>query len=280
MQRDKSQTIRALLQWAVNRIASDSARLDAELLLCHVLKCPRVYLITHADDIIDAMPVEKFQQHVQARQQGMPIAYLLGEKEFWSLTFKVNQNCLIPRPETELIIETLDQILDKNKPLNIIDLGTGSGAIAITLATLSTAWQLFATDQAWQTLEVAQLNVAKLLQRSIFLIQSDWLQCVAKQAFDVIVANPPYIDANDPHLHVLQHEPQSALIAQDKGLADLKTIIIQSYHCLKAKGLIMLEHGYEQGQEVRTLLAQAGFQKIQTKKDYAGNERLSYAYKK
>jgi len=270
-----SKSIAELLSWARHYLATDSARLDAEILLSFTMNKPHSYLLTWPDEIVKDDHRQAFEVNVEKRKLNYPIAYLLGEQEFWSLPFSVSAATLIPRPETELLVEeVLNQYSVDSKV--VVDAGTGSGVIAITLKKERPRWQLIALDVSAEALVVAKHN-AKRHNANVACVQSSWLACMASCSVDVIVTNPPYIEEGDEHLAALTFEPKTALVAKDSGLADIKEIVNSAKRVLKLDGKIFIEHGYNQGEAVRTLLASHGFKDIATVRDYAACERFTYA---
>lgn len=267
---------------------SDSARLDAQVLLCFVLQKPYTYLLTWPDETLSAEQYGQYQQLLQRRKNSEPVAYLSGEKEFWSLMFEVSPATLIPRPDTETLIElVLDLITEvesdakgiwANKQL--LDLGTGTGAIALALASELPNWQVDAVDFNVDAVELAKRNAKRLGFAQVKIYQSDWFSNVAvDRTFDIIVSNPPYIDEHDEHLSKgdVQFEPKSALVAKQKGLADIINIATAAQTKLNANGYLFLEHGFEQGAEVRAILASLSYQNIMTSQDLSGNDRITWA---
>jgi len=255
---------------------SGSARLDAELLLCHILAKPRSHLYTWPEQTLDDIQTQQFEQLLRRRQQGEPIAHLTGEREFWSLTLKVSAATLIPRPETEQLVEQALTLVPMQEAWKIADLGTGSGAIALAIASERPASQITAVDQCSEALQVARNNADRLKINNISFHQGNWLQGLTTD-FDIIVANPPYIRADDPHLQQLQYEPQTALVAANNGMADIDHICQQSRLHLKPGGWLLLEHGYEQREAVSACLQQYGYHNIETFKDLSGNDRVTQA---
>ena len=262
---------------------SDSARLDIELLLCHVLQKNRTYLFTWPDKILSPAQAEQFLQFFNRRKSGEPIAHILGQREFWSLPLLVNNSTLIPRPDTELLVELVLKLFadSAQQKRNCLDLGTGTGAIVLAIASEEPAWQLMGVDKSADAVALAQQNRAQLNFGHVEIKQSDWFSAITAQQFDVIVSNPPYIDPQDPHLDQgdVRFEPRSALIADNKGLADIELIIQQSWDYLCPQGWLLLEHGYDQGEAVRDLLNSRGFVQIETRRDLGGNERVSLGRK-
>ena len=258
-------------------IHSDSPQLDAEVLLSYVLQVNRAYLHTWPEQNVDSSILPRFWSLISARERGMPIAYLVGRKEFWSLNLLVNETTLIPRPETELLV-SLALTKVKQNDANVVDLGTGSGAIALALARERPNWIIYATDASAEALVVARQNADNYHMTKINFCHGSWCAALPAILFDMIVSNPPYISPDDPHLlrTGLNYEPQSALIAAENGLADLRTIIYQAKKYLKFGGWLLLEHGYQHGAAVRKCLAEAGYEAIATEKDLMGNERVSY----
>ena len=264
---------------------TDLPRTELRLLLSHLLQQSNSWLIAHDDYRLTSDQQKQWQTLIQRRQAGEPIAYVLGWRGFWDFEVKVTPDVLIPRHETERLVEVALEALTSqgvgSKPA-ILDLGTGSGIVAIALARAYPQAQVMATDFSEAALTIAQEN-AQRLQASITFIQSDWLADLptklddASMRFDLIVSNPPYIHAQDIHLQQgdLRYEPSSALTDGEDGLSDLRTIIFESKRWLKPSGCLWLEHGYDQGQAVRQLLEEAGYQSIQTHRDLSDHERVS-----
>ena len=258
---------------------SDTPRLDLEVLLCHVLGKPRSYLFTWPEKELDQQQINHFNDLLKRRAEGEPIAYLTGEKEFWSLSLDVNTTTLIPRPDTELLVETALNMLDK-PDARVLDLGTGTGAIALALASENSGWKILAVDTVVGTVKLAEKNRQRLGLENVSVIRSDWFENIPAQKFDLIVTNPPYIDEDDQHLKEgdVRFEPISALVSGNKGLADIENIICGAKIYLVDDGCLLIEHGYQQAKAVRTLLKNEGFFKVETAQDIAGLERLTSGY--
>lgn len=259
---------------------SDSAKLDAEILLCFVLKKERSYLLTWPDKMLTDEQLFSFLQLLVRRIQGEPIAYITGIKEFWSLPLAVSEATLIPRPDTETLVElVLEQHLN-DKTISCLDLGTGTGAIALALASEKPTWQIDAIDSNFDAVKLAQLNAKELKLEQVNIFQSDWFtQVNAQKEFDIIVSNPPYIDKEDENLTQgdVRFEPTSALIANEHGLADIKHIADTARNFLSAQGKLYFEHGFEQGLDVRNILTALGYEKAKTEQDLNGNDRITWA---
>jgi len=256
------------------------ANIDASVLLCHVLGVEKTYLLTWPEKEVSSQEAANFQTLVQLRATGKPIAYILGEQEFWSMPFKVTEHTLIPRADTEILVESiLKQLADTSSKMDILELGTGSGAIACALAFERPKWHIYAVDICDEALKVAQYNAQQLgLSDSIQYLRSSWFNTVPNQKFDAIVSNPPYVESNSIHLSEGTYfEPQSALISGPDGLDDIRIIIAQAKHYLNSNGILFLEHGFEQADSVRALFDQYGYTNIQNIKDYAGCPRVSFA---
>ncbi len=271
----------SLWRWAIQalNLSSFSAYLDAELLFAHVLGLTRAQLHSQHPDRLLTTQQQKHIKHLIARRvSGEPIAYLLGRQEFWSLSFEVTPEVLIPRPETELLVQ---QVLDSfcNQQRKIVDLGTGSAAISVTLALARPAWQFVATDYSPGALQVAERNIHRYHLQTIELRQGNWCEAlIAGEKFDVILSNPPYLAVDDPHLQTeraLAFEPKSALISGKKGLNDLEIIIRQAREYLRDDGILFLEYGYQQGVFVEEFFLKYGYQEIKNYKDLAGHQRVS-----
>lgn len=241
-----------------------------------VLDKDKLFLVMHDDYMLTADEYDIFMQGVVRMRSGEPLAYLVGEQDFFGRTFKVNPSTLIPRPDTERLIEAVLDWLSAqtiDSP-SILDLGAGSGCIAITLAKELPTSDVLAVDMSVDALAVATQNGQRLAADNCRFVQSNWFDAVQGE-FDTIVSNPPYIDKADKHLNALHHEPMTALVADDLGLSDIMMIIGGSVEYLKLGGLLAIEHGYDQGQSVRELFIRQGFDDVQTIKDYVGNDRLT-----
>ncbi|WP_290522825.1 peptide chain release factor N(5)-glutamine methyltransferase [Alcanivorax sp.] len=267
--------IDAVLRDARRRLTSSpSAALDAELLLCHVLAKTRTWLFTWSDRELDANQLAAFEVLLARREAGEPVAHLTGEREFFGRPFRVTADTLIPRPDTETLIDVA-LTLPLPAQAKVVDLGTGSGAIGVTLALENPDWQVTLVDLSNAALQVAQSN-ARQFSAKVQCLQGSWLS-FCEGRFDLIVSNPPYIDAADHHLDEgdVRFEPRSALVAENHGLADLSEIVRQASGKLVDGGWLMLEHGFEQGEAVRALLGEAGFHDVRTELDLGGNDRVT-----
>jgi release factor glutamine methyltransferase len=260
-------------------LTSASSRLDVEILLCHVLGKERVFLRAWPETQLTVAQVLRFEQLLACRRQGQPVAYLTGRREFWSLSLQVNDDTLIPRPETEaLVAEALARCPDT--AMRVLDLGTGSGAIALALACERPLWQIDAVDVSPGCIEVACRNaIAHDLQNVQFSV-SDWFSRLS-DGYPLIVSNPPYIDGDDPHLRQgdVRFEPRRALVAAEHGMAAIRHIVAAAPRRLEAGGYLMIEHGCEQGQACARLFAGAGFVGIACVQDLAGRDRVTLGCK-
>jgi release factor glutamine methyltransferase len=260
--------------------ASGLPRLEARMLLEHVLEKPRAWILAHDTDPLPPQSVRAFTVLAARRAAGEPMAYLLGEREFMGHVFKVTPDVLIPRPETELLVEAALEWLAGFESLAVMDLGTGSGAIAISIALARPDVAVLATDRSVKALKVAAENAVRLGARLHFAA-GDWYGALTEaQKFDVIVSNPPYIARLDPHLEKgdLRFEPQLALTDGHDGLDALRTIIAGAPAHLKPGGMLWVEHGWDQAPAVRQLLADAGLRGVDSRRDLAGIERISGGY--
>lgn len=247
-------------------------------LLLEILNQNNSFLIAHDDYVLTDSEQQDYDRALKQLAKGMPLAYVVGHQGFWKLDFVVNEHTLIPRPDTELLIETVLQHYQNSlsKNLKVLDLGTGSGCIAISLAHECPTWQVTAVDVSLPTLAVARENAQQHNIDNINFVHSHWFEAIsADNPFDIIVSNPPYIDANDAHLVDLQDEPMTALVAGANGLADINHLIQHAPAYLVTDGLLILEHGYDQGEAVRQLFIDNGFCQVSTLKDYGGNERVT-----
>lgn len=267
-------------QWldqAIGRLrASESPRRDAEILLGYVTGRARTYILAFAEITLTSAEQEQLETLLVRRERGEPIAHLTGQREFWSLPLFVSPVTLIPRPDTECLVEQALAHLPA-EPCRILDLGTGTGAIALALATERPDCQVTAVDFVAEAVALATRNAQHLDIRNVTILRSDWFRALAGQRFTVIVSNPPYIDETDPHLDQgdVRFEPKSALVADENGLADLAHIIATAHDYLLPGGFLLLEHGWRQGEAVRALFTAAGYQQVETCQDYGGNDRLT-----
>jgi release factor glutamine methyltransferase len=259
-------------------LISDSALLDAEILLCQALNQPRSHLRAWPDKQLQPEQLAAFRALLSQRQQGAPIAYITGNREFWSRDFQVTPDVLIPRPDTELLIELSLRLIPVDEPVKIIDLGTGSGIIAITLAAERPQAQLSATDFSLAALRIARLNADKHQINNIAFYHSDWFAGVPATKFNLIISNPPYIAEDDSHLQQgdVRFEPQTALCAAEQGLADIRIIADTARNYLEPCGHLLIEHGYNQQQQVQALFRDLHYDKVQTYKDLSGQPRVTY----
>ena len=257
---------------------SPTARLDAELLLAAALGKPRSFLHTWPERIVSTEAAVTFATYLQRRRTGEPVAYILGQQGFWKLDLEVAPHTLIPRPETEMLVEAALELVPAFAQVQVLDLGTGTGAIALALANERQAWQVTAVDRVLEAVELAERNRQRLQLDNAKVLNSHWFSSLEGQRFDLIISNPPYIAAEDPHLASgdVRFEPNSALVAGTDGLDDLRMIIAQAPTYLNADGWLLLEHGYDQGAAVRDLLSGHGFEKIQTRRDLGDHERITF----
>lgn len=256
---------------------SSSARLDAEVLLSHILKVDRSYLYSHPEKTISDNEKDQFLTLIEKRIQGMPVAHLTGNKEFWSLQLQVTSDTLIPRPETEILVEKILEQIPANVSWEIADLGTGSGAIALAIAKEKPSCSVIATDISEGALDVAKHNAQQLNIHNTQFIAGNWFGPLKGKLFHVIVSNPPYIAEGDPHLKQgdVKFEPRSALIAGNDGLEYIRLITREAHQYLQPKGMLVFEHGYEQGQAVRALFSEHNYINVRTLCDLAGLDRIT-----
>lgn len=257
-------------------VSSDTPRLDAEVLLGFVLQQDRASLYTWPEQELTKEQQQHFMTLMERRTRGEPVAYLLGSRDFWSFSLQVNDSTLIPRAETELLVELALRCLPETF-CQVLDLGTGSGAIALALAKERRAWQIFGCDSSTEAVKLAINNGNKLGVAQAHFFHSNWFDQVEKNDFDLIVSNPPYIDESDEHLLLgdVRFEPRSALVAGKQGFADLEWIMDHSRGYLQSGGWLMLEHGFTQGEQARSFMQQCGYESIETCRDLAGCERVT-----
>ncbi len=271
----------ALLQAAEQLRASDTPQLDAEVLLMHILGKPRSYLHAWPEAQLDTRQLAAFKTLVDQRATGQPVAHLTGKREFWSLDLEVSGHTLIPRPDTELLVEQALKKLSADRPLRILDAGTGSGAIALALANERPHWTVFASDRSLPCLTVARNNATRLKLDNVHFFAGDWCKAIARHSLDALISNPPYIAERDSHLGEgdVRFEPRSALTSGTDGLDDLRRLADEASRTLRPGAHLLLEHGFEQAREVRRLLEINRFTDTGSARDLAGHERVSYARK-
>jgi release factor glutamine methyltransferase len=271
-------TVAALLQAAAARLPeSPTPQLDAEVLLARVLGRERIWLRTWPDKLVEAVAEQQFLDLLARRSSGEPVAYILGERGFWSLELKVSAATLIPRPDTELLVETALELAGAEKALNVLDLGTGTGAIALALARERPDWQVTAVDLSADALKVAATNGERHKLQNVRFLQSDWLLALPGQRFGLIVSNPPYIAEGDVHLAEgdVRFEPRLALTSGSDGLDAIRHIVAAAPDYLAAPGWLAFEHGYDQGAACRALMQALGFAQVETRRDMGAQERVT-----
>ncbi|KTC16811.1 protein-(glutamine-N5) methyltransferase, release factor-specific [Pseudomonas marginalis ICMP 11289] len=257
---------------------SPTARLDAELLLAAALGKPRSFLHTWPERIVSTEAALAFAGYLQRRRTGEPVAYILGQQGFWKLDLEVAPHTLIPRPETEMLVEAALELVPAFAPTQVLDLGTGTGAIGLALANDRRQWKITAVDRVPEAVALAERNRQRLQLDNAEVLNSHWFSALEGRQFDLIISNPPYIAETDPHLSMgdVRFEPGSALTSGPDGLDDLRTIISEAPANLTPGGWLLLEHGYDQGPAVRELLIRHGFERIQTRRDLGEHERITF----
>lgn len=284
-----SLTVAQLLAQGVEQLSvsvdgAESPKLDAQVLLANVLDKSRTWLMTWPDKLVDEKACEQYQADIARRSLGEPVAYITGVQEFWSLPIAVAPCTLIPRPDTEVLVEAVVERfseLSDEQSLNVLDLGTGTGAIALALASEKPKWKVEGVDFNADAVALANKNRQALNVLNTHFFQSDWFSAVkSDKKFAVIVSNPPYIEYDDEHLNQggVRFEPKSALVADDDGLADIKLIAAQSKDYLAKNGALLVEHGWRQAQAVKAIFEANGFHRVETIKDYGGNDRITLGY--
>jgi release factor glutamine methyltransferase len=275
-----TENVRKLLATAERSLKNlESARLDAELLLANSLNTDRAALYAYPEKEVSKKDAANFQLLVKKRIDNYPIAYLTGTREFWSLQLEVDQHTLIPRPETECLVETILEIIPNDDKYDILDLGTGSGAIALALAKERPNSNVLAVDLSPEALAVSAANAITHEISNIHFLQSDWFSELAGRQFDLIVSNPPYVDSNDRGFieGEIRYEPRLALDGGHQGMQAITHLIPAATHFLKPGGWLVLEHGYQQANTIQQLFTDIRYRNIHTRQDYAGLDRLSFA---
>lgn len=273
-----SPTISLYLKKISSALASYSLspQLDAEILLAHALNISREQLYLHATDKLSAKAQEISADLIQRRQSGEPVAYITGAREFWSLPLQVTRDTLIPRPETELLVEISLSLFSQEQSIELVDLGTGSGAIALAIASERSHWQITATDKMYEALEIARKNARQLQMTNLTFLSGDWCQALPEKKYDVIVSNPPYLHPEDGHLfqNGLSFEPREALVSGIDGMEDIDKIISQAKYFLVEGGWLLLEHGCEMASDVEKILRKEDYKNIEKYRDLSGNDRV------
>jgi len=259
------------------REVSDSPRLDAELLLSMTLDVPRSYLFAHGEEEMDAPAMRRFQATLDRRANGMPLAYITGEKEFWSMTLMVSPVTLVPRPETEILVEQALMKIPRKATWRVLDLGTGCGAIALAIAKERPLCDVVATDVSEDALGIARINARELALPNIEFLQGSWTDPVREQSFDIIVSNPPYVADDDAHLDSLRHEPRDALTSGTDGLDAIRIIASDAAEILTADGTLLVEHGAEQHEAIAKIFSTNGWTDIVSVNDLSGLPRVTLA---
>lgn len=275
-------TIASCLQQSAQlAVVSDTPRLDLEIILAHILQKSRTYLFTWPETLLTETQANVFTDYFKRRMSGEPVAHIVGVREFWSLELMVNNSTLIPRPDTELLVETALEIFFNDAPQQIrrlLDLGTGTGAIVLALAHEKKYWQCVGVDKEIAAVELAEKNRQQLNSENVKIQHSNWFSVFGKgEQFDIIISNPPYIDPADPHLIEgdVRFEPLSALVADKNGLADLEFIVANAKKYLLQGGWLLVEHGYDQASKVRDFFHSNQYSEIQTRCDLGDNERVT-----
>jgi release factor glutamine methyltransferase len=269
----------AAIAEAVERLTdiSDSPRLDAEILLCRTIDMPRSYLFAHPEDELDDLTWSRFEELLARREAGTPMAYIMGVKEFWSHEFVVSPATLVPRPETELLVNLALCEIPRDAECEVLDLGTGSGAIAVSIACERPLCQVTAVDASEEALAIARENARALAPGNVSCVPGNWTEPVRGRQFDLIVSNPPYVRAADEALAKLGHEPRMALVAGEDGLDAIRVLAAECSELLVDGGLLLIEHGADQADDVARLLKDNGWTAISCHNDLAGLPRVTGA---
>lgn len=276
-------SLKNILIKAAHQLAkSQIPKLDAEILLSFTLNIPRSYLYAHPEETINSKKIVIFEDLLKRRLQGEPIAYITGHQEFWSMDLLVSSDVLIPRPETEILIETAIALFSSEEHCHVLDLGSGSGAIALAIAKERTCWDVMGVDRSEKAVVIAKNNQQRLQIFNVDFLKSDWFAAISEERlFNLIVSNPPYIPQNDPHLKQgdVRFEPKESLISGVDGLDAVRFIAANAARYLKSSGYLIFEHGYDQKASVKSILQQNHFVSIQSKKDLAGKDRVTLGKK-
>jgi release factor glutamine methyltransferase len=270
-------TVADALSLAARNLPGDEARAEAELLLAHCLGKPRSWLYAHANDSFPETAGNGFRDLIARRARGEPVAHILGSQEFWSLPLVVTSDTLIPRPETELLVELALQRLAPDAPLRVLDLGTGTGAIALAIAHERSLASVTAVERNPRTLDIARRNAARLAPGRIRFLAGDWFSPVQDESFDLIVSNPPYLATGDSHLSQgdLRFEPEGALVAGEDGLECIRRIVAEARRFLAPSAWLFIEHGLTQGAQVRGLMTASGLSDVTTFIDLEQRDRVT-----
>lgn len=274
-------TIQQALSWARHQLAPyyEDYAFQARVLLAQTLNVSQVQLIKEPQQPIDTATEQLLQNRIEQRIQGVPLAYILGTQSFWCFDLMVSPDVLIPRPDTEILVEWLLSYEGSSNPVTVLDLGTGSGAIALSLAYERPNWQVIGSDKALPALKIAKANAQQYDLDQVAWFAGDWLQaCRQRPYFDIIVSNPPYVALNDPDDETSGYEPDSALLARDEGLSELKYLASNAMAYIKPGGCLLMEHGCQQGDAVRQMLQENGWQHVATLRDWSGWQRASYGF--
>jgi release factor glutamine methyltransferase len=256
---------------------SPSPAVDASILLCHVLGCSPAHLIAWPDNQLSPHQASQFKEILQQRAEGKPVAYITGEREFWSLTLKITNDVLIPRPDTETLVEFVLEKFPGSPALTVADIGTGSGAISCALAVERPGWNIIATDNSMEALDIARLNASIHELDNIRFLHGEWFEPLTEPEFDLIISNPPYVAVDDPHLAQgdVRFEPEAALSSGKLGMDAITQLTRQAGQHLRAGGWLIVEHGYDQQQLVYDCYKQSGFENIVQLTDLAGQPRVT-----
>lgn len=267
-------SVKGMMEKVAQLINSDTAKLDAAILIGKVMQKSRTEIFAYSETLVTRKQQKQIMEYAERRLSGEPIAYIVGNKEFWSLNLTINPDVLIPRPETEILVEHILKLFPENEVIRVADLGTGSSAIALALAWERPYWQIDATDNSQKALRIAETNIKRYKIKNISLYFGEWCSALPQHDYHAILANPPYIPEGSKYFQQLKYEPREALAGGPDGLSSIRFIIKEARVYLRTGGWLLLEHGFDQFKKVSILMRESGYQEVKGYKDLAGLARM------